>query len=384
MSWSLFFLLLTGYWLLRLVATHLRILKDRWTASPESYLDSPPVQTTVSVCIPARNEAQVIGNCVRSVLAQDSASLTEVILVDDCSSDDTSNRARRAAGSDERLKIVVGAGPPPGWMGKSAACWKAQGEAKGEWLLFVDADVQLHPRALSVALAAAREYDSDMLSWFGQLTTKTFWEHVVMPFIGDFIALVSPLSKINDPEKDDSIANGQFILIRRAAYDAVGGHKAIRSSVIDDVSLSRAVKHHESPKLRYTLLHTLGLMEVRMYESLSGIWHGFSKNFYAASKGQAALMFVGMGLILVASVVPFVSLPVLFFTGNLSEAGSAALAIASILVFRLYTRSFIPAPGWSLLFHPVAGLITVAIMLNSTLQGLGIRRPTKWKGRPVS
>ena len=384
MNWHLLFLAITAYWLLRLTASHFRVLQDRWTASPESYRSIAPLPTTVSVCIPARNEAEVIATCVRSVLAQDSPSLVQVVLVDDCSDDETSAVARRAAGGDSRFEVLVGAGPPKGWMGKSAACWRAQQEAHGEWLLFLDADVTLHPRALSVALGAAREHNSDMLSWFGQLKTKSFWEHVLMPFIGDFIALVSPLSKVNDPGCDDSIANGQFILIRRSAYDAVGGHKTIRGSVVDDVSLSRIVKHHKEAKLRYTLLHTLGLMEVRMYDSLAGIWSGFSKNFYAASKSQAGLMLIGIGLLLVVSVLPFAAVPGLLLVGDDAAAGTAAFTVASILTFRIYTRRYIPAPGWSLLFHPVAALVTAAIMFNSTLQGLGILRPTEWKGRSVS
>ena len=372
------------YWLLRIAVTHLRILADRWTVFPQSYAEAPANNATVSVCIPARNESAVIAGCVRDVLAQDHPGLTQLILVDDCSDDGTSAAAKEASAADPRLKVVVGAGPPPGWMGKSAACWRAQQEARGEWLLFIDADVRLHPRALSVALAAAREYDADMLSWLGQLTTATFWEHTLMPFIGDFIALTAPLKKVNDRDADDCLANGQFILIRRSSYDAVGGHQAIRASVVDDVSLSRAVKHHPSGDLRYVLLHSFGLMRVRMYESLGEIWAGFSKNFYAAAGEKLGWMLVGMSFVLVTSVLPFVALPWLLLSGATESAGVAALAVACVLGLRLTSRRLIPAPGWSLLLHPVAAALTVAIMFNSTLQGLGLKRPTTWKGRPVS
>jgi glycosyltransferase involved in cell wall biosynthesis len=326
----------------------------------------------------------VIADCVSDVLAQDHTGLIQVILVDDCSEDGTSEAASQAAGTDPRLKVLAGQGPPPGWMGKSAACWRAQEAARGEWLLFVDADVRLHPRALSVALAAAREYGADMVSWLGQLTTATFWEHILMPFIGDFIALTAPLKKVNDRSSDDCLANGQFILIRRSAYDAVGGHQAIRASVVDDVSLSRAVKHHPSGDLRYILLHSFGLMRVRMYASLGEIWAGFSKNFYAAAGEKLGWMCLGMGFVLVTSVLPFVALPLLILSGATESAGVAALASACVLGFRLSSRGLIPAPAWSLLLHPVAAAVTVAIMFNSTLGGLGLRRPTTWKGRPVS
>lgn len=381
---KLFFCGLALYWILRILVTHFRVVQDRWTAFPDSYLETAPPVASVSACVPARNEAQVIARCVRSILAQDHPGLDQLVIVDDCSEDGTSARARTAARDDERLEVVVGAGPPPGWMGKSAACWRGQREARGDWLLFVDADVELHPRALSVALAAARQHDADMVSWLGQLKTASFWEHILMPFIGDLIALASPLSRVNDPERDDCIANGQFILIRRSAYDAVGGHEAIRESVIDDVSLGRAVKHHSSGDLRYVLLHSFGLMQVRMYDSLGAIWAGFSKNFFAAAKEQTGLLVVGSLYILVTSVLPFVALPLLLLAGATKTAGAAALAAASVLGFRLYLRRLIPSPGWSLLFHPVAALLTTGIILNSTLHGLGLRGPVEWKGRPVS
>ena len=376
--------LIALYWLIRIAVTGQRVRANEWVAKPDSYSDDPPVTAQVSACVPARNEEAVIANCVGDILAQEHSGLSELILVDDCSDDATSDRALAEAGNDPRLRIIEGDGPPPGWMGKSAACWRAQQEASGEWLLFVDADVRLHPRALSVALASAQHYGADMVSWLGQLTTKSFWEHVLMPFIGDFIALASPLKKVNDPAEDDCLANGQFILIRRSAYDRVGGHEAIRESVIDDVSLSRAVKHHESGELRYVLLHSFGLMDVRMYDSLSGVWAGFSKNFYAAAKQQTGWMLVGMGFILTTSVLPFVALACSTAWGEVEVARASALATASVLSFRFATKKLIPAPGWSLILHPVAALVTTAIMLNSTLQGLGLRRPARWKGRSVS
>ena len=372
------------YWLIRIAVTAQRVRANEWVAKPESHSGAPPITAQVSACVPARNEETVIADCVRDILAQDHPGLSELILVDDCSEDATSDRALAAADDDPRLRIVAGEGPPPGWMGKSAACWRAQQEASGEWLLFVDADVRLHPRALSVALASAQEHGADMVSWLGQLTTKSFWEHVLMPFIGDFIALATPLKKVNDPAADDCLANGQFILIRRSAYDRVGGHEAIRESVIDDVSLSRAVKHHPSGDLRYVLLHSFGLMNVRMYESLSGIWAGFSKNFYAAAKRQTGWMLVGIGFILITSVLPFLALASSLAFGLVELSGPAALAVGSVLSFRLATKRLIPAPAWSLLLHPLAALLTAGIMFNSTLQGLGLRQPARWKGRSVS
>ncbi len=374
-------LLLASYWAIRIVVTRARFAARRYLVEPGEHPDEA-VEATVSVCIPARNEAAVIAGCVRDVLAQDHPGLLEVILVDDGSDDGTGDIARAAG--DERLRVIRGEGPPPGWIGKSAALWRAQQEARGDWLLFVDADVRLHPTALSVALRAARRHEAQMVSWFGQLETRTFWEHVCMPFIGDLIAVFSPLSRVNDEAKDDCIANGQFVLIERWAYDRVGGHEAVRSSVIDDVSLGRAVKFHPpAGHLRHCMLQGRGLMRVRMYDSLGAIWRGFAKNFYAASKEQAAGLLGLVVYLLLTSVLPAVAAPMLWLSGRPDAAIVALSAVGWMLAFRWSTRSYTPAPWWSPLLQPVAALITAGIVLHSLFIGLGWLRPVAWKGRPT-
>jgi len=371
--------LLAAYWLARVVVTALRFRRRRYLLEPGEYQEEA-VETTVSVCIPARNEAAVIGGCVRDVLAQDHPGLLEVLLVDDASDDGTGDVARAAG--DARLRVIRGDGPPPGWLGTSAALWRAQREARGEWLLVVDADVRLHPEALSVALRAARRHEAHMVSWFGQLETRSFWEHVCMPFIGDLIAVFSPLSRVNDEARDDCIANGQFILIQRWAYDEVGGHEAVRASVIDDVSLGRAVKFHPpAGHLRHRMFQSRGLMRVRMYESLPEVWRGFAKNFYAASKEQAAGLLGLVFYLLLTSVLPALALPWLLASGDLPGATAAAAAVGSMLAFRYSTRSYSPAPLWSPLLQPLAALVTAGIVLHSLLIGLGRTRPVAWKGR---
>ena len=371
--------LLAAYWILRILVTRGRIRARRFAAEPGDFADEA-VSATVSVCIPARNEAAVIAHCVQDVLAQDFGGLLEVILVDDGSEDGTGDIARAAG--DERLRVLRGDGPPPGWIGKSAALWRAQKEAKGDWLLFVDADVRLHPSALSVAMGAARRHEAHMVSWFGQLETGSFWEHVCMPFIGDLIAVFSTLSRVNNEALDDCIANGQFILIERWAYDRVGGHEAIRDSVIDDVSLGRAVKFHPpAGHLRHRMLQSRGLMQVRMYDSLGGIWRGFAKNFYAASKEQAGWLALLVVYLLLTSVLPAVVAPWLLLSGDWSGGGMAASAVGWMIAFRYTTRSYSPAPLWSPWLQPLAALVTAGIVLHSMFIGLGLLEPVAWKGR---
>jgi glycosyltransferase involved in cell wall biosynthesis len=371
------------YWLIRIAVTRWRIRADRYTARPDKWpgpLADPP---TVSCCVPARDEAAVIGPCVRAILAQD-LPVTELILVDDRSSDGTAELARQAAGDDPRLRVVLGDGPPPGWMGKSAALWRAQQEASSDWLLFVDADVVLHPRALTAALAAAREHGAHMVSWLGQLETRSFWEHVLMPFIGDVIALFSNKARVNDPTRDDCLANGQFILIARSAYDAIGGHESIADSVIDDVSMSRQVKFHEPVgSLRYVLLHSEGLMRVRMYDSLAAIWTGFAKNFYAATKQQGSLLAFLVFWMWMTSIAPLVGAVLGAATGDWPLAIAGGLGVAAMLAYRVQIQPLLASPLWSALLQPLAALVVTGIVTDSWLRGIGVRKPVKWKGRAV-
>jgi len=377
-----FLWLMAAYWAIRVFAVRHRIKRGWFAADRGSYPDPPADPPTVSICVPARNEAGSIGPCVRSLLAQDWPNVRELIVIDDRSDDGTAEEAVAAAQGDPRLRVILGDGPPPGWMGKSAALWNAQGHARGEWLYFVDADVALHPRALSVAMGAAKHYGADMISWLGQLETRSFWEHVVMPFIGDLIALFSPLVKVNDPDRDDCLANGQMILISRLAYDAIGGHEAIKDSVVDDISMSRAVKHGDNP-YRYVLLQSLGLMRVRMYDSLAAIWAGFAKNFYAAAKQSPALLAVLVVYLVMTSVLPWVALVGGLTTGAMDVAVPAAAAVAGTLIYRQVTAEWNPAPGWAVLLHPVGAVVTMGIVIDSALRGLGLREPVKWKGRSV-
>jgi glycosyltransferase involved in cell wall biosynthesis len=223
--------------------------------------DAPPID--VRVVIPARDEAAVIGACVASVVGQ----ATEVVVVDDASSDGTASLAS-AAGA----RVVTLAGdPPPGWLGKPRACAAGADGAGTEWLAFVDADVTLHPSALATMAAATR---STSTSIAGGLDCGSFWERVLLPELG------LALAQEGLPR---GFASGQCFLVRRDHYEAVGGHghPAVRGSVVDDRDLAEVLTGHDArlaPKL----------MRARMYHDLAGIRAGLVKNQAALYPGPAA------------------------------------------------------------------------------------------------
>ncbi|GAC1609694.1 MAG: hypothetical protein NVS4B10_25260 [Myxococcales bacterium] len=273
--------------------------------------------------------------------------------------------------------LVAGAPLSPGWLGKNHANAQAMEHAgAAQWLLFTDADTLHAPFALATAIAAAERAGCDLYTVFSDLRLESFWEKALLPAILSAISAAFPVRRVNDPRDPAAIANGQFLLVRRAAYEAVGGHGAIRDRVADDLELARLLK---SRGFRLQVALGRSLVSVRMYTSLREIWWGFVKNA-AAGSGDPASAVAGAALLAV-SVAPFAALPLglLWRAPLLGWMGGAgvALAIASrALAFRL----FFTAPlGYALLL-PLGQLALAGIAVHSALRHWRGKGP-RWKGR---
>jgi len=375
--------LTTFYWWVHLACAARRMARAEYVVREDSHALPPPGEApTLSVLIPARNEAHVIQRCLESVLAQDLPP-AEVLVLDDRSSDATADIVDAAARHDDRVRRLDGRELPDGWKGKNWALHQAASVATGDWLLFIDADVQLSAQAVRQALGVARVQSADMVSWFAQLEMRTFWERSLMPFIADFIVLFSPLHKVNDPDEDHCIANGQFILIRRSTYQAVGGHEAIRDSIVDDVSLARAVKFGG---FSMRMVFALGLMRTRMYATFRDIWDGWAKNFYPAMQQRPGLAVAAVVYLLFSGVLPCLLLPLALATATTGGVGwfegLTFAAAAGIVAYRTVTRWVdTEAYPWPhVLLHPLQALVLSGIIVDSVTQSRGWRR-TRWKGR---
>jgi len=224
----------------------------------------------VSVIIPARNEEVCLGDCLQSIVAQAGVEF-EVIVVDDHSID----RTREIAQSFPKVK-VIDAGPlPNGWTGKNNAVTTGARQAHGEWLLFTDADTIHLPGSLARALAEARENQVDLLSYSPEQVAVTFWEMAVLPIVFAELARQYPLAKVSDPNSPDAAANGQYILVEREAYGAVGGHAAFAEDILEDVALARAVKS-SGRKIRFR--YAADAVRTRMYRNYQQLRDGWTKN----------------------------------------------------------------------------------------------------------
>ena len=173
--------------------------------------------------------------------------------------------------------MVEGEAPPEGWMGKCHALHIGQQHATGRTLLFIDADVRLEPESVRQALSYLRKEEAGVLSVFGRLVMESFWEWTVQPVIGGLILQNNDPAKVNDPDDETVMANGQFILATREAYDEFGGHEAIKGEILDDVAFARAAIQ---AGVTYRLAYGRELFRCRMYSSFSDIWEGWSKNLF--------------------------------------------------------------------------------------------------------
>jgi len=191
----------------------------------------------VSVIVPARDEEACLGACLGSLESQTGVSF-EIIVVDDASAD----RTREIAQSFLSVRVVEGGPPPPDWTGKNNAMAAGAKVARGEWLLFTDADTVHKPGSLARAVAEAKQRGAALLSYSPEQKVDGLWEKAVMPVIFAELAAAYRPSQVSDPRSSAAAANGQYILVSREAYDAVGGHAAVSNSLLEDVGLARAVK----------------------------------------------------------------------------------------------------------------------------------------------
>jgi chlorobactene glucosyltransferase len=229
----------------------------------------------LSVIVPARNEQSNIETCLQSLLHQTyPVQALEIIVVDDHSTDETAVIVRKLMDSHSQIRLIEAGPLPEDWKGKSHACWQGAGQAKGEWLCFMDADVTAMPNLLLSAVKFAEVENLDLLSLFPFQEMLDFWERLLMPIAFLSLLFLMDPKRINDPQAKDAMAIGHFILVERGAYDVTGGHRAVRSELLDDVALARRFKEED---LRIHLGSGKKLVRTRMYSDLKTLWQGLTR-----------------------------------------------------------------------------------------------------------
>ena len=315
---------------------------------------APADLSDVSLLIPARNEARNLPHTLPGFLAQGAG---EVLVLDDHSEDKTAELAREAGAT-----VLSGQPLPPGWHGKPWACQQLGAAASGDVLVFTDADVTWQPGALAEAAAYFRESGADLMTVWPQQDNRAPGERILTPLVDDVLLSLLPWPLLAVPTPEAGAANGQVMMFRRACYDALGGHAAVRAELLEDVMFARAVKAAGG---RLTLILGGGAVRVRMYRSYAESVTGFSKGLLSFHGGQRALLPASFALHLLTYTWPWLSGQRLLVAAGLLEG----------LAVRLLTRRTRPADLAEVLLTPLLPLLALPVYAQAA------RREVVWKGR---
>jgi len=271
---------------------------------------------SVTAIVPARNEESIIAACIASLAKQ--PEIAEILAVNDQSTDGTASVVSGLMEKIPHLRLLESGGLPDGWVGKNHALWVGVQQAKCAWLLFTDADAEHEGDSVSRALQIANEQGAALVSFSPEQITKTWYEKALIPFIYLRLAKRFSYENVNDPRSAAAAANGQFLMMRRDVYDAIGGHSAVAGEVLEDLALAMRVK---AAGHRISFGSGKGIVRVRMYRSFQTMWQGWKKNLYRLMGGTPLAVFREM-----ESTLPWIPLvvialglkfPFLFFLGIL-------------------------------------------------------------------
>ena len=333
----------------------------------------------VSVIVPARNEEQNLEPLVRSLSKQDN--VREIIVVDDQSEDATPRILEQLGKEIPALRAVRIDFLPEGWIGKNYALHIGARAATGEWLLFTDADTRHQPGSLTAILERAQEENADLLSLSPGQEARTWWEKSVIPLVYVEAAKLYPYEEVSRPDSPEAAANGQYILIRREAYERAGGHEALRNDVLEDVALARRVKACGG---RLTFLLGRPWVRTRMYEHFGDMWEGWSKNLYLLYKKSLVQILAEVASLCLLDLAPFFGLLFSFHLRTRPAQEVWAAACISILAWRhlAYMRSLAQAQfSRRIAVYRIPGAaIYSCLLLNSARRYLWTEQ-IKWKGR---
>lgn len=328
----------------------------------------------VSVLIPARNEENRIRPCLGTLVDSDYPRL-EILVLDDHSSDGTAELVRQRSRGDSRIRLLPGKDLPASWTGKAWACRQLAQEAKGDYLVFVDADTRFSDITLRHAVSLAAHQQADLLSLWPYLESKSWSEHLVIPFVHLFILLYLP-HWMGGRSASLGAANGQFLLFRREAYEKIGGHTAVSGHLVEDIALARKMRgagFHVLNRDGTNPGHSIALVRCRMYDNFRDLWDGFTKNLYPAFDGRIfAFIFFQLFQALVF-LGPFVLLP-LFPRDPILWIEISVIFSLRLAMAHRFRQSWVGA-----ILHPFGQALVLAIAANSWLQT--VRRRLPWRGR---
>ncbi len=352
---------------------------------------APPLTTEqaphIAVIVPARDEAGNICRCLNSLLAQDyPPSRSSVLVVDDHSTDDTAALVRGIAESHPQLSLLASPPLPPRWTGKSHACWIGASAAASDsvWLCFIDADVWGEPALLSSAVSAALAQRLDLLSLAPRQELRSSAERLVLPCGLILLSFTQDLREAQAQSGSGVTATGQFMLIRREAYDAVGGHAAVSTAICEDLEIARLLKQSGRSVL---LMSGEDVVSTRMYTGWRTLWPGLAKNLVDTFGGNRATLLLALAAVMLswaAVLIPLIDAAGLVQNTPGAWAALTAALLASAAAFGLHiaAATHFRIPFWYGLLFPLGYTIGALMALDSVRRRLSGQ--VTWKGRIYS
>jgi hypothetical protein len=339
------------------------------------------VDEPVAVLLPVRDEADRVTPCLRSLLAQRGVPALEIVVLDDGSTDGTTDVVRAVAAGDPRVRLVTGAPLPPGWLGKPYACQQLAAEASpaATVLVFVDADVVLTPYALANSVAALRAAAAALLSPYPRMVTGSAGERLVQPLLQWLWLTFLPLRAMERSARPSlAAAGGQLLVVDRVGYERAGGHAAVRDKILEDIELARAVKRSGG---RVALADGSALADCRMYDSWRELRDGYTKSLWASFGPPVGATAVVLLLLLLYAVPPVLALAAAV-AGEPTVARAALIAYLLGVTGRVVSARATGGRWWpDALAHPVS--VALLGWLTSRSYHLRRRRRLSWRGRPV-
>jgi chlorobactene glucosyltransferase len=326
----------------------------------------PEIIGTVSILIPARNEEVNIVSCLESITSQQN--IIEVLVYNDHSTDETGALVKSFRQTHPLVRLIEPIDLPAGWTGKNFACYQLASHAKGEWLLFADADARFSEGAVAGMLSEAVNRKASFVSCWPGLEMRSFWEKLLMPLLNFFVfsTYPAPISFKHDMPSL-GIAHGACIMMNRDVYHKIGGHSRVSNQIFEDTQLARLWREEKERSLCFD---GQNIVKVRMYETLGEIWLGFQKNFYPGFKSSLSFwLFIIMhaSLFLIPFLLFYISQYLLFMA-------------FSVWLMRILLALRFKHPVWSALLHPLSESLLLALAISSWWQCIS-GKGVLWKGR---
>ncbi len=333
---------------------------------------SPGPRPLVSVVVAARDEEDELPSTLDALLAQDYPEL-EVVVVEDHSADRTREIIDAQA---PRVRRIDPPPLPPDWVGKNWACWTGAQATRGPWLLFLDADVRLHPAAVRSSLDWALREHADLATLAPRVEMRSFWERLVLPFYIQIVLTYFRAPHVNRDRSTAAMANGQYWLVPRSTYFDLGGHAAVRGVVLEDVAIARRFR---AAGRRLRVAWAPELASTRMYRTRREMFEGLMKNVHGADYSTVRLVGFLAGLVGLF-LLPLGLLPLGLWTGSLGLVGLGAFLYVALFGKHVGFARASGAPAVYGLLYPAA--VGFYLVLVATSLGRGWRRrPVVWKGR---